>query len=182
MILTAIGAAASAPNPPPCTITPTAIFGSLAGAKQVNTASFSPELLMPFCAVPVFPAISTPATEELAVANAVPSGFWVTWIIIAVISLATDALTGVDSTDGVVLLIVVRSGACTDSSRYGRISTPLLAIAAASIASCSGVTVSLYCPIAVMPVSDASGTVLRLLGDTGIGIVRLASFQPNFVA
>ena len=39
---TAMGAAASAPNPPPCTMTPTAIGDAcplLPGTKQVKTAS-----------------------------------------------------------------------------------------------------------------------------------------------
>src|ERR1017187_5240985 len=71
MTLTAIGAAAAAPKPPPFTMTPTAIFGLAAGAKQVNTASSSWVLLTPFCAVPVFPAIWTPAMLGLAVAKAV---------------------------------------------------------------------------------------------------------------
>src|SRR5579864_5009448 len=100
MIETAIGAAASAPKPPPLTMTPTAILGLLAGAKQVKTASLRPTLLTPFSAVPVLPAISTPAIDEFAVANAVPVGCWVTSIIICVISLATCEVTGWDIVDG----------------------------------------------------------------------------------
>ena len=60
MILTAMGAAASAPKPPPFTTTPTAISGLLAGAKHVKTASSRFPLPMPFWAVQVFPAISMP--------------------------------------------------------------------------------------------------------------------------
>src|SRR6516165_10434325 len=107
MILTAIGAAASAPKPPPLTMTPTAIFGSLAGAKQVKTASFRPALLTPFSAVPVLPAITRlPAVGGPAVWYAVPAGFWVTWVIICVIWPATCGLTACDSTDGVVFASV----------------------------------------------------------------------------
>ena len=43
---------------------------------------------------------------------------------------------------------MLRSLAVTCLTRYGVISLPPLAIAAANIASCSGVTVSLYCPMA----------------------------------
>src|SRR5580700_9084673 len=99
MTATAIGAAASAPNPPPFTMTPTAIVGLLAGAKHVKTASFRPVLLTPFCAVPVFPAISTPAMLWLAVAKAVPSGLLVTDSIIWVRYPATVGDTAWLSTD-----------------------------------------------------------------------------------
>ena len=113
MILTAIGAAAAAPKPPPFTMTPTAIVGLLAGAKQVKTASFRFVLFTPFCAVPVLPAITTPAMDELAVWYAVPAGFWVTLIIIVFISLATCALTAWDSTAGLAVCTGLRSGATT---------------------------------------------------------------------
>src|SRR3981081_1877639 len=182
MILTAIGAAASAPKPPPLTMTPTAIDGLLAGAKQVKTASLRPALLTPFSAVPVLPAIWTPAPCWLAVANAVPAGFWVTASIICATWLATCAFTAWDSGDGLVLWIVLRSGAWTDCTRYGFISVPWLAIAAASMASCSGVTSSLSWPIAVYAVSDLSVTRGMTLGETGIGIVRVELFQPNLAA
>ena len=72
MIFTAIGADASAPNPPPLTMTPTAIRGLLTGAKQVNTASSSPVLFVPFCAVPVLAAMSMFGRN--AVLYAVPAG------------------------------------------------------------------------------------------------------------
>src|SRR6185437_1041141 len=139
MIFTAIGADASAPRPPPLTTTPTAICGLAAGAKQVNTASSRPELLIPVCAVPVLAAITMPGTS--AVACAVPCGDWVTVIIIWVSSPATVGLTGWLSTVGWVVDSGVRSGAVTLSTMYGFISVPLLATAADSIASCSGVTV-----------------------------------------
>src|SRR5262249_62425274 len=103
MTFTAIGAAASAPKPPPLTMTPTAICGLLAGAKQVKTASLRPALLTPFSAVPVLPAISTPAIDGFAVPTAVPAGFVVTWIIIWVISLATCGVTAWDIGDLVAL-------------------------------------------------------------------------------
>src|SRR6266568_5515614 len=182
MILTAIGAAASAPKPPPLTMTPTAIFGLLAGAKQVKTASSRLVALTPFSAVPVLPAISTPATDELAVANAVPAGFWVTSIIICVILPATCGVVTCDSTDGLVFWMVVKSGACTCCTRYGGISLPWLAIAAASMASCRGVTSSSSWPIAVYAVSDLSVISGTTLGETFSGIVRFESFQPNLVA
>src|SRR5260221_4352191 len=119
MIWTAIGAAASAPKPPPLTMTPTAIVGLAAGAKQVKTASLRPTLLTPFSAVPVLPAITTllPKVGGPAVWYAVPAGFWVTWIIIFATSFATCWLTACDSTDGLALWIVLRSGAWTDCTR-----------------------------------------------------------------
>src|SRR5215469_7356564 len=119
MTFTAIGAAASAPKPPPLTMTPTAICGLLAGAKQVKTASLRPTLLTPFSAVPVLPAITIllPRVGGPAVWYAVPVGCWVTWIIICVISLATCGVTAWDIVDEVALKIVDRSGACTDCTR-----------------------------------------------------------------
>src|ERR1700680_848280 len=93
MTLTAIGADAWAPRPPPLTMTPIAIcgLGLLAGAKPVNTASSRPELLMPFCAVPVFPAISMFGRN--ATAWAVPCGDCTTLIIMRLTSDATDGVT-----------------------------------------------------------------------------------------
>ena len=104
MICTAIGAAASAPNPPPFTITPIAIgFGPV--TKQVKTASFSPVLLGPFCAVPVLPSMLRPPVAcGLAVAKAVPAGLWVTAFIICCTSPATVAETAWLSSVGLVLL------------------------------------------------------------------------------
>src|ERR1700733_8352386 len=95
---------------------------------------------------------------------------------------ATCELTAWDSTDGCVLASVVRSGACTDCSRYGRISVPLLAIAAASMASCSGVAWSSNCPLELRAGKDLSVTRGTTLAETGIGIVSVESFQPNLVA
>src|SRR5580704_6738576 len=89
MTATAMGAAASAPNPPPCTMTPTAMF--CPGTKQLNTASFSPVLLTPFWAVPVLPSmVMPPVAWGPAVAYAVPPGLWVTAFIICSTSLAVD--------------------------------------------------------------------------------------------
>src|ERR1017187_5715122 len=111
MTLTAIGAAASAPKPPPFTTTPTAIdgLGLLAGAKQVNTASSRFELLIPFWAVPVFPAISMFGRN--AVACAVPTGDCTTLIIILLTSEATAGVTGVLYVVDAVVSSEVRSGA-----------------------------------------------------------------------
>src|SRR5260370_32487973 len=99
MILTAIGAAASAPKPPPLTMTPTAIVGLEAGAKQVKTASLRFALLAPFSAVPVLPAITmlVPNVGGPAVWYAVPARVWVTAIIISVTCFATTGLTAWDS-------------------------------------------------------------------------------------
>src|SRR5580700_4511890 len=119
MTATAIGAAAAAPKPPPFTMTPTAMVGLLAGAKHVNTASFSPVLFTPFCAVPVFPAISTPATPWLAVAKAVPSGLLVTASIIWVRELATVGGTGWLSGVGLAVSTGVAFGDSTCLTRYG---------------------------------------------------------------
>src|SRR6266487_302289 len=58
MVFTAMGAAAPTRRPPALMMTAMAIWGLLAGAKQVKTASSRPELLEPFCAVPVVPAIT----------------------------------------------------------------------------------------------------------------------------
>src|SRR5580700_6116964 len=117
MMATAIGAAASAPWPPPLTTTPTAIFGLLAGAKQVNTASSRPLLLIPFWAVPVLAAITIPPVACVpALRCAVPCGFWVTWIIMLVTLVAMAGVTGWLSTVGCVVVSVLRSGAVTLST------------------------------------------------------------------
>src|ERR1700733_19242 len=59
---------------------------------------------------------------------------------------------------------------------------PWFAIAAASRASCSGVTWSSSWPIEEIAVSDWSGILGITLGETCIGIVRFESFQPNLLA
>src|ERR1700691_1836461 len=61
-------------------------------------------------------------------------------------------------------------------------SVPWLAIAAASMASCSGVAWSSSWPIELIAVNDGSVILGITLGETGIGIVRFASFQPNLLA
>src|SRR5262249_10465606 len=130
------------------TMTPPAITGLLAGANQVNTASSRSVVLLPFCAVPVLPAISTPATFWLAVAYAVPAGLFVTEIIIWVSWLATVALIGFPSSCGVVVCTGLRSGACTSLTRDGAISVPPVAMVGGIMASCSGVPRSLNWPMA----------------------------------
>src|SRR6202034_4127342 len=66
---------------------------------------------------------------------------------------ATDGETGWLSWTGLVASTVLRSLAVTCLTRYGVISLPPLAMVAANMASCSGVTVSLYCPMAENAVS-----------------------------
>ncbi len=62
--------------------------------------------------------------------------------------MATVEETGWLSTAAGVVCTVVRSLAVICWTRYGFISVPPLAMAAANMASCSGVTVSLYWPMA----------------------------------
>ncbi len=57
---------------------------------------------------------------------------------------------------GAVVLMLARSGPLRLSTRYGCIITPLLAIAAATIAFCSGVTATSFCPMLDMPSAAAS--------------------------
>src|SRR5580693_6763856 len=87
-------------------------------------------------------------------------------------------LTGWLSTDGVVELTTARSDAVTCWIRYGFISVPLLAIAAANIASCSGVTVSLNWPMAEYAVVARLGGRSYWLGEVVTpGMFRLV-FMP----
>src|SRR5215469_1183895 len=187
MTLTAIGAAASAPKPPPWTITPTAIgdgWPPVPGTKQVNTASLRLPLSRPFWAVPVFPSMTIPpAACWLAVANAVPPGFWVTWFIMACRLVATPGLIAWLSTWVLAESITDRPCPTTRCTRYGYMSLPPFATAAENIASWSGVTWSLYCPMAENAVSDLSfsGTGGITLGTTGSGIDR-GLFMPNWLA
>src|ERR1700733_147892 len=62
---------------------------------------------------------------------------------------------------------------------YGRISLPLLAIVADSMASCSGVTVSSFWPMADMAAKDNAGSSGNLLATTGRGMVRFGSLNPH---
>src|ERR1700735_570507 len=111
MICTAIGAAAAAPNPPPFTITPTAIGFGLS-TKQVNTASVVAEVLTPVSAVPVLPQITRPPVAcGPAVAKAVPAGFWVTCSIIALTLPATCGDTAWLNIVGEAFWITARPGA-----------------------------------------------------------------------
>src|SRR5215469_6426868 len=161
-------------------MTPTAIFGLSAGAKAVKTASGLG--LAPFswfCAVPVLPAIWRPFSLLALKANAVPCGCCTTATIICFTLLATAGLTGRLNTDDWVDWTTARSEAVTCWIRYGFISVPLLAMAAENIASCSGVTVSLYWPMAEYAVSARLGGTRYWLGATVTpGISRLV-FMPN---
>src|SRR5215469_8426034 len=148
-------------------MTPTAIFGLSAGAKAVKTASglgLAP--FSRFCAVPVFPAIWMPLVLFALNANAVPCGCCTTAIIICFTLLATAGLTGRLNTDDWVDCTTARSEAVTCWIRYGFISVPLLAIAAENSASCSGVTVSLYWPMAENAVVARLGGSRYWLGAT----------------
>src|SRR5215468_447601 len=165
-------------------MTPMAIFGLSAGAKAVKTASglgLAP--FSRFCAVPVFPAICRPFSLFALNANAVPCGCCTTATIICFTLLATAGLTDWLNTDDWVDWTTARSEAVTCWIRYGFISVPLLAIAAENIASCSGVTVSLYWPMAENAVSARLGGTRYWLGATVTpGISRLALFIPNLSA
>src|SRR5215469_2567702 len=96
---------------------------------------------------------------------------------------ATCGETAWLSMDVFAEVITDRPGPTTRCTRYGYISVPWLAIAAENIASCSGVTASLYCPMAAKAVSDLSfcGTGGSTLGTTGSGIDS-GLFRPNWPA
>ena len=53
--------------------------------------------------------------------------------------------------------MLARSGPFRLSTRYGRIATPLFAMVAATMAFCSGVTATSFCPMLDMPSAAASG-------------------------
>ena len=76
------------------------------------------------------------------------------------------------------MLLRAGDSACTDCTRYGAISVPLFAIAAASMASCIGVTSSLSWPIADSARSEGSDSAGYRLATTGSG-TDSGEFQPN---
>src|SRR5215469_5720974 len=96
---------------------------------------------------------------------------------------ATWELTAWLSTDVLAEVITDRPGPTTRCTRYGYMSVPWLAMAAENIASCSGVTASLYWPMAENAVSDLSfcGTGGITLGTTGSGIDS-GLFMANWLA
>src|SRR5205085_7086880 len=129
----AIGAAtappeAASPAPPPfSTITATATLGSSAGANAVNQASGAAPGLV--CAVPVLPATLTPG-----ICARVPVPDWTTPSIMVVISAATSGVTAVENGVGSAWETVSRSDDRIRLTRYGCMTTPLLATPAATIA------------------------------------------------
>ena len=136
------------------TMTATATLGSSTGAKEVNHANGL--RLGSDWAVPVLPPTSTPGICALC---PVPS--FTTASIICCNSLAFSGVMALDSTCGSWVSICFRSWARTLLTTYGSISTPSLAIAADTIAICSGLAATSYCPIEL----SASWALLSLSGN-----------------
>ena len=113
--------------PPSSTTTATAIFGLSTGANAVNHASGGEPFAV--CAVPVLPATCTPLIWAL-----VPVPDWTTASIIVVSWLATSGVTAVENWVGWVSEIVSSSEDRIRLTRYGCITTPPLAIPAATMA------------------------------------------------
>ena len=95
------------------------------------------------CAVPVLPATWTPLIWP-----GLPVPFLTTSTIIWVSWLATSGVTAWCSDSGLVSDTVFRSAVRTFCTRYGFITSPPLAIPAATIAICSGVAWTSNWPIA----------------------------------
>src|SRR6185295_12572976 len=149
MTALAIGAATVPPNPVPhSTVTAMAMRGSWAGAKAMNHSWFGQP--WPTSAVPVLPATSMPSS-----AAAVPVPSLTTWSIIAPTLEAVSADMTCDISPGSMRRTVRPSRSTTRSAMCGFMSLPPLATAEATIAICSGVTVSLSWPMAMRPTSTA---------------------------
>ena len=99
-------------------------------------------------AVPVLPASSTPSS-----AAAVPVPSLTTFFIIAVSSRAVDVFITRSASSPSISSCVRPSGSTIFCVMCGFIRTPPLAIVAATVAICSGVTSSLSWPIAMRPTS-----------------------------
>src|SRR5690606_28732744 len=126
--------AASARSPPFSTITAMAIFGFCAGAKAMYQACGGVlRGLLPCSAVPVLDAIWYAERPPPAVllSEAIIRSFSVD---------ATGPVTACPTETGSVLLSSDRSGAWVESTRYGCILVPPLAMVAAITATSSGVT------------------------------------------
>ena len=123
-----------------CTRTATAIFGLSAGANPVNQAYGGRSAVL--CAVPVLPATLTP---EIRAGVPVPRS--TTDVIISVSMPAVLGETAVESAVGLVWSSTSRSADVIRSTTYGFITTPWLAMPADTIAICSGVAATSYCPM-----------------------------------
>jgi hypothetical protein len=179
MTARAIGAATLPPNaslpafPPSSTTTATAIFGSLAGANATNQACGAPPLAC--WAVPVLPATSMPLIWA-----GVPVPDLTTVTIILFRAAATSGVIACESRSGWLWSMTSRLLFRVSLTRYGFMTVPLLAMAALTIAICSGVTRTSYCPMAACAACGAlsGGTVLEV---TRIGTLR-ESPKPNLAA
>jgi hypothetical protein len=155
-------------------ITATATFGSSSGANEVNHANglrFGSDW-----AVPVLPPTSTPLIWAF-----LPVPLRTTTAIICCSSAACSGVIGLESTLGLRVSSGFRSGACTMLTRYGSISTPSLAIAADTIAICSGLAATSNCPIelrASCALSSLSGNRLAAPPTSG----RCRRSKPNSAA
>ena len=128
---------------------------------------------VPCSAVPVLEAICTPG---------IAPSCWVNFSAATIKSeslAATCGETARRSSAGAVMLISARSGPSRRSTRYGCISTPSLAIAAATIAFCSGVTATSFCPMLDMPTAAASLIDPTVDSATCSGIGAGALSKPN---
>ena len=146
----ATGAANCAPCPgTSCSVTAIATRGCDVGANATNQTLL---IVLPICvwAVPVLPATVTPG-----ICAAVPVPSLTTASIILVTAVAVEGFMTTDCTRGATVCTVRPSGLTTRSVRWGTISVPWFATAAATSAICSGVTSSLSWPIPMRPTSTS---------------------------
>ena len=149
----AIGAAVSPPVEFCCsTTTAIATSGSVAAGEADEPGRVRPA--MPVSAVPVLPPTrSARDPGQRCRCRPRPPSF-----IIARHRLAVSGLTARPSSCGLVRTTTEPSGATIRSTTYGSITTPSLAIAAATIAICSGVTSSRSWPKANRPGSTSESS------------------------
>jgi hypothetical protein len=132
------------------TVTAIATFGSWAGANATNDGCVRFRPLAPIDAVPVLPATLMPESW-----TAVPVPSSTTLVIIWVTSCAVVGLITCEYTLGVIVFTVTPSLLTTRLVKWGTISLPPLATAAATIAICSGVVLTPPSPIPIRPMSSS---------------------------
>src|SRR5699024_4064950 len=155
------------------TTTATATCGSSAGAKAGNQAcgSLSGEV----CAVPVFPATSTP---EIWAAWPVPDS--TTETIISRSDRAVQELTARASASGLVRERTDKSELRTVFTRCGAMGMPSLALAAELIATSNGVTRTSNCPIELCANCGEVRSSGKVESETLNGCSRLTPNPKSF--
>ncbi|SHT84937.1 Uncharacterised protein [Mycobacteroides abscessus subsp. abscessus] len=131
---------------------------------------------VPCSAVPVLEAICTPGRAPVCAVRCSEA------IISSVNVFAIAGVTAWPMSSGVVVDRFERSGPLRLSTRCGCISTPLLATAAATIAFCSGVMATSFCPMLDMATAASSDIGPTVEVATWSGMESSSRSRPNACA